>query len=107
MLELHRESNKEATRGSTRFGFSQFFGEFYRENVKKARIVVSESFGLSSARNKGIMESSGDIIAFIDDAWAEEDWIGRIARNFENGDVFGVGGEIIPVFYSKRPKWAG
>jgi len=80
--------------------------EFYKENVKKARIVVSESFGLSSARNKGIMESSGDIIAFIDDdAWAEKDWIERISRSFENEDIFGVGGKIIPVFDSKRPIW--
>jgi len=80
--------------------------EFYKENVKNAKIVVSENFGLSSARNRGIMESRGDIIAFIDDdAWAERDWIERMARNFEDENVFGVGGKIIPVFDSKRPRW--
>jgi len=106
MLEFNRESNSEATKGSARFGSVDTLVEFYKENVKNVRIVVFDSFGLSSARNKGIMESSGDIIAFIDDdAWAEKDWIERIERNFENGDIFGVGGKIIPVFDSKRPRW--
>jgi len=80
--------------------------KFYRENVKNARIVVSDSFGLSAARNKGIMESSGEILAFIDDdAWAEKDWLEKIARNFRDERVFGVGGKIVPVFDSKRPRW--
>jgi glycosyltransferase involved in cell wall biosynthesis len=80
--------------------------KFYRENVKNAKIVVSDSFGLSAARNKGIMESSGEILAFIDDdAWAEKDWLEKIARNFRDERVFGVGGKIVPVFDSRRPRW--
>ncbi len=52
------------------------------------------------------MKSRGEIIAFIDDdAWAEKDWIERMTRNFEDENVFGVGGKIISVFDSKRPKW--
>jgi glycosyltransferase involved in cell wall biosynthesis len=82
--------------------------KFYRENVKNARIVVSDSFGLSVARNKGIMESSGEILAFIDDdAWAEKDWLEKIARNFRDERVFGVGGKIVPIFDSRRPRWLG
>jgi glycosyltransferase involved in cell wall biosynthesis len=41
-----------------------------------------------AARNKGIEESKGDILAFIDaDMWVEEDWLSKISSRFEEDDT--------------------
>lgn len=81
--------------------------EFYKEKVpREVRVVASSGFGLSNARNTGIMNASGDIIAFIDDdAWADMYWLERLIENYQDGNVWGVGGKIVPVFDEKRPKW--
>jgi len=69
------------------------------------KIVISEGFGLSNARNAGIKNSKGEVIAFIDDdAWADKYWLERISKNYDKSDVYGVGGKIIPVF-SRKPSW--
>lgn len=80
---------------------------FYRDKLPNyVKIVESDGFGLSKARNKGILESKGDIIAFIDDdAWAGKYWLERMVENYLDKDVYCVGGKIIPVFENDRPKW--
>lgn len=81
---------------------------FYMENLdfENVKIVVSDGFGLSKARNKGISVAEGDIIAFIDDdAWADEMWLKNLTRNFSDEDVWVVGGKIVPVFDVGRPRW--
>ncbi len=81
--------------------------EFYREIIpSKVKIVASSGFGLSNARNTGIENARGDVIAFIDDdAWADEQWLERTVENYEDDIVYGVGGKIVPVFDEGRPKW--
>jgi len=81
--------------------------DFYKEKLPNyVKIVESDGFGLSKARNKGILESKGDIIAFIDDdAWADKYWLERMVENYSDNNVYGVGGKIIPVFENRRPKW--
>jgi glycosyltransferase involved in cell wall biosynthesis len=51
--------------------------EFYRKNVPEpVKIVVSSGVGLSHARNTGVKQASGVILAFIDDdALADPQWI--------------------------------
>lgn len=81
--------------------------KFYKEKVpNEVRVVASSGFGLSNARNTGIMNASGDIIAFIDDdAWADRYWLERLTVNYRDRNVWGVGGKIVPVFDEERPKW--
>jgi len=81
--------------------------ETYKKTIKNVKVVVSDGFGLSKARNKGVLESKGDIIAFIDDdAWADRYWLERIIKNYlDDEEVYCVGGKIIPVFENSRPKW--
>ncbi len=81
--------------------------EFYREYVpSEVKIVESSGFGLSNARNAGVMNARGDVIAFIDDdAWADRHWLERLIENYRDEKVWCVGGKIVPVFDGKRPKW--
>lgn len=80
---------------------------FYEKRIpSEVKIVVSSGIGLSNARNAGIRSSRGEIVAFIDDdAWADRNWLKNMLKNYEDSDVWGVGGRIVPVFDVKRPKW--
>jgi GT2 family glycosyltransferase len=79
--------------------------EFYKRKMD-VKVVRSKGFGLSEARNKGVEEAKGDIIAFIDDdAWADKRWVENLLKNFEEEEVWIAGGKVIPVFDKKRPKW--
>ncbi len=72
---------------------------FYYFNEKKQ--------GLSFARNRGITEAKGEIIAFIDDdARACDDYCEKIISFFENDkEAKVIGGKITPEYESKKPAW--
>jgi glucosyl-dolichyl phosphate glucuronosyltransferase len=60
--------------------------------------------GLSEARNVGIHNANGQIIAFLDDdAVAEPDWLKQLVPLFENPGVVAVGGEAIPAWPKGKP----
>jgi GT2 family glycosyltransferase len=62
--------------------------------------------GLSSARNVGVAASTGDVVAFLDDdAVAEPEWLGRLASEYADPAVLGVGGQVSPLWESRRPAW--
>lgn len=70
--------------------------------------VIEKKQGLSNARNRGIMEASGEIIAFMDDdARADKDYCLNLCNNsslYKEFDAFG--GKVIPVFEEDRePEW--
>jgi GT2 family glycosyltransferase len=60
--------------------------------------------GASGARNTGISEAKGSIIAFVDDdARAEPDWIERLLEAYDDESVMAVGGVASPVWPERRP----
>jgi len=62
--------------------------------------------GLSDARNTGIAESIGDVVAFLDDdAAAEPDWLEQLLVAYADPRVAGVGGFIEPLWSSPPPAW--
>jgi glycosyltransferase involved in cell wall biosynthesis len=63
--------------------------------------------GLSFARNRGIKEAKGNILAFIDDdAIAEKDFICNLLTFYRlHPEVSATGGRIYPRFEVKKPKW--
>ena len=66
------------------------------------RVVREPQKGLTRARQKGLMEASGDILAFIDaDTRMPEGWIGRLLESFsQNSRVVCVSGPYI--YYDSR-----
>ena len=80
---------------------------FYRSRLPASvKIIISPRIGLSHARNAGARAASGSIIAFIDDdAYADEDWLLNLVKNYEDPDVMGVGGFVAPEWISHRPYW--
>lgn len=81
--------------------------EFFRARLDgDVRIVVSDGFGLSNARNAGVKNAKGDVIVFIDDdAVAEKDWLCNLLKNYDDSSVVGVGGLIKPLWEEGRPQW--
>ena len=65
-----------------------------RHDVK---LIETPNRGLASARNTGLVASSGEIVAYIDDdARPDPDWLTFLARAFETGDWGAVGGPNVP-----------
>ena len=73
----------------------------------RVRYVYEETIGLSHARNRGIRESRGEIVAFIDDdARAEKNWLSAIHRAFDGlKDAACVGGKVLLEWAAPRPSW--
>jgi glycosyltransferase involved in cell wall biosynthesis len=63
--------------------------------------------GLSGARNTGVLSSTGDVIAFLDDdAVAGPDWLSHTLAGFADPAVAGVGVTAVPRWpVGGRPDW--
>ncbi|HEV3066883.1 MAG TPA: glycosyltransferase [Streptosporangiaceae bacterium] len=62
--------------------------------------------GLAGGRNTGVAHAWGDVVAFIDDdAFADPDWLARIADHYLDPTVLGVGGLVEPAWEHGRPGW--
>ena len=72
------------------------------------KYFVETSQGLSFARNRGIKESEGKYIAFIDDdAVAENDYAKNILESYKKyPDTDAFGGKVLPIYPdSMEPEW--
>lgn len=62
--------------------------------------------GLSGARNTGVLASTGDVVVFLDDdAYGEDDWLELLTRPFDDVNVAGSGGWIVPLWEGPKPLW--
>ena len=71
------------------------------------KIVANrEQQGLSGARNTGVAEASGEIVAFLDDdAIAAPDWLEHLAGAYADPRVLGAGGTVRPRWVEGKPPW--
>jgi glycosyltransferase involved in cell wall biosynthesis len=69
---------------------------FIHNSDLNVKYVMEINRGLSHARNRGIEESRGKIIAFTDDdCIVNQDWLTAIAKNFSSdASLFGIGGRV-------------
>ncbi len=59
-------------------------------------LISTENRGLSNARNTGMYEASGEIIAYIDDdAYPDSQWLKYLASAYMNSEHGGIGGPNI------------
>ena len=73
----------------------------------KFRYCLETSQGLSYARNCGIRQSEGDLLAYVDDdATVNKEYLSTYARFFaKRPDAVAAGGPILPVYETEEPSW--
>ena len=82
--------------------------KFIAENPQVQALYFNEkNQGHTYARNRGIQEASGELLAFIDDdAFVAEDYIQNMVAFFDNNaTVMAIGGKIIPRYEGSTPSW--
>lgn len=72
----------------------------------RLRYAFESSAGLSFARNKGIREAGGTIVAFTDDdCVVDPQWVHAIYTCAKETDFDALGGKILPVYPPETPRW--
>jgi glycosyltransferase involved in cell wall biosynthesis len=72
---------------------------------QKVRVIHNDSsrMGQASTMNRGVRESRGEIICFIDDdAIASRNWLSKLVSAYDDNTV-AVGGRIEPIWLGKKP----
>jgi len=81
----------------------QFIQDHPRHNIQ---YLFEPAQGLSHARNRGVAEAKGELLAFTDDdVRIEKGWLSAIAEMISKREYLGFGGRIIPSLPSDLPKW--
>jgi glycosyltransferase involved in cell wall biosynthesis len=80
--------------------------EFSSKYPRRFRYVLEPRQGLSFARNTGIREALGDILAFTDDdVTVEPTWLQNLTAALHNGAWAGAGGRTLPGQAYVAPPW--
>jgi glycosyltransferase involved in cell wall biosynthesis len=79
---------------------------FCHRYPERFHYVFERQQGLSCARNAGIREGQGEVIAFTDDdVIVEPDWLWNLTSVLQAGEWAGAGGRIIAVWPGPIPGW--
>ena len=80
--------------------------EFCLRHPGRVRYLFEAQQGLSNARNAGIREARGEIIAFMDDdVTVEPTWLQNLTASLHDGTWAGAGGRIRPPKDFTPPDW--
>jgi glucosyl-dolichyl phosphate glucuronosyltransferase len=84
----------------------QVVEDFQRRYPTRFRYLFEKQQGISHARNAGIREARGEVLAFIDDdETAAPGWLQNLTANLHDGECSGAGGRILSQWNCDRPKW--
>lgn len=76
----------------------------YKDYVN-VKCVKEEKQGLSQARNRGIVEASGDVLVFLDDdIEIDPDYFVTLSKIFSDKNISIAGGKVLP-FKVAVPQW--
>lgn len=82
-------------------------GEGFAARFPRIRYINEPLQGHPHTKNRGVRESRGKIVAFVDDdVYFSLGWLEAIASSFErHPDVACIGGKVVPHFEGDRPFW--
>ena len=79
---------------------------FCRQYPGRFRYVLEPRQGVSYARNTGVRESRGEVVAYMDDdVIVGPEWLKNLVSALHNGEWAGCGGRILPVWTASPPSW--
>ena len=80
---------------------------FRHDAPGRTRVIHEPRAGLSFARNRGLAESTGELVAFVDDdIYFDPAWLRAVLDAFHaHPEAGAIGGRSIPVFETARPRW--
>jgi GT2 family glycosyltransferase len=99
---------RECLEGCTRLDYPDFEVIVVIDGSTDSSVQIASEFpfrvvhckkngGLSNARNVGMREANGEIVAYLDDdAYPDPLWLRRLAIAFERSDHAGIGGPNLP-----------
>jgi GT2 family glycosyltransferase len=84
----------------------QVVGEIARRRPGRIRVVREPALGHSRARNRGVLNSRGHVLAFTDDdARVSPGWLGALVDTCEQPEVGGAGGPVRSGPGEPLPAW--
>ncbi len=85
---------------------AQTVAAFSKTTPIPVRYVFERQQGVASARNRGVREARGEIIAFTDDdVLPTSDWVAQTAAAIVRWNADGAGGRILPKWEATPPRW--
>ncbi|MBS1841137.1 MAG: glycosyltransferase family 2 protein [Acidobacteria bacterium] len=79
---------------------------FVKQQPNRFRYLLETKQGKSFALNRGIAESAGRVLAFVDDdAVVQADWLFNLSSPILEGECQGTGGRILPQGTFRPPAW--
>ncbi|HTO74942.1 MAG TPA: glycosyltransferase [Thermoanaerobaculia bacterium] len=91
---------------ASRDGTAELIRWFAKGSPVPVRAAFEPRQGVSHARNRGIAEARGAILAFTDDdVLPAADWVGGIPAAMDRWKAQGVGGRILPHWDVPPPRW--
>jgi len=77
-----------------------------RDHGDDLRVVAEPRLGLSVARNRGLAEAHGEVVAYLDDdAIPRPGWLAALLAPYPDSNVVAVGGRIVLRFPDRPPAW--